>query len=164
MSERDPDSFPRQGYEGLWVDRRVARPEGDENFQRGLTFEWLVPTGHWVAVSDGGLDNWLSFSFSPDEVQPRVLGSSQRCTHENPQFDSLVDRGRFGPCENEGVKGAEHSDPREPLEDHQWGLGFLSSLTEVVEEDMTSDDETSSDDSSTEAIETEITSSDEEVK
>ena len=121
MGERDPDSFPRQGYEGLRVDRRVARPEGDKNFQRGLTFEWLVPTGHWVAVSDGGLDNWLSCGFSPDEVQPRVLGSNQRYTHENPQFDTLVDRGRFGPCENDGVKGAEHSDPREPLEDHHWG-------------------------------------------
>ena len=75
------------------------------------------------------------------------------------QFDTLIDRGRFGPCENDCVKGAEHSDPREPLEDHHWGLGYLGSLTEVVEEDMTSDDETSSDDSSTEAIETEITSS-----
>ena len=79
------------------------------------------------------------------------------------QTCNFVDRGRFGPCENDGVEGAEHSDPREPLEDHHWGLGFLSSLTEVVEEDMTSDDETSSDDSSTEAIKTEITSSDEDV-
>ena len=78
MSERDSDIFPRQGYVGLWVDRRVPRPVGDENFQRGLTFKWLLPTGHWVAVSDGGLDNWLRCSFSTDEVQPRVLGSNQR--------------------------------------------------------------------------------------
>ena len=68
-----------------------------------------------------------------------------------------------GPCENAGVKGAEHSDPREPLEDHHWGMGFLSSLTEVVEEDMTTDDETSSDDSDSVAIEPETTSSDEDV-
>ena len=39
----------------------------------------------------------------------------------------------------------------------------LSSLTEVVEEDMTSDDETSSDDLWTEAIEAKIISSDEDV-
>ena len=32
MSERDPDSFPRQGYDGLWVDKRGSRPVGDENY------------------------------------------------------------------------------------------------------------------------------------
>ena len=37
MTERDPDIFPRQGYEGLRVDRRVPRPVGDQNFQPGLT-------------------------------------------------------------------------------------------------------------------------------
>ena len=45
-----------------------------------------------------------------------------------------------------GVELVEHSDPREPLEVHYWGLGYLSSLTEVVEEDVTTEDITSSDD------------------
>ena len=62
-----------------------------------------------------------------------------------------------------GVELVEHSNPREPLEVHYWGLGFLSSLTEVVEEDMTTEDETSSDDSDSVAIEPETTSSDEDV-
>ena len=57
LSRRNPDSFPRQGYDGLRVDRGVARPVGDENFQRGLTFGWIIPTGHWVAVSYCGLAN-----------------------------------------------------------------------------------------------------------
>ena len=46
-----------------------------------------------------------------------------------------------------GVVLVEHSDTREPLEVHYWGLGYLSSLTEVVEEGVTTEDITSSDES-----------------
>ena len=73
LSRRNPDSFPRQGYDGLLVDRGVARPVGDENFQCGLMFEWIIPTGHWVAVNDCGLANWLNCGFSAEELQPKVL-------------------------------------------------------------------------------------------
>ena len=39
----------------------------------------------------------------------------------------------------------EHSDPKEPLEVHYWGLGYLSSLTEVDESDfVVTDTETAS--------------------
>ena len=61
-----------------------------------------------------------------------------------------------------GVKLVEHSDPREPLEVQYWGLGYLSSLTEVVEKEMTTEDETSSDESDSVAIEPETNSSDED--
>ena len=40
---------------------------------------------------------------------------------------------------------AKHSDPREPIEVHYWGLGYLSSLTEVDESDsVVTDTETAS--------------------
>ena len=48
-----------QGYQGLEVDRESIRPVGDENFQRGLTLEWIIPRGHWVTVGDDSLANWL---------------------------------------------------------------------------------------------------------
>ena len=69
-------------------------------------------------------------------------------------YARLIDRGRFNEnCENQGVERGSHVDPREPTDDTHWGLGFLNSLTEVVEEDVTSEEETSSDDSSTEVTE-----------
>ena len=69
-------------------------------------------------------------------------------------YARLIDRGRFNEnCENQGVERGEHDDPREPTDDSHWGLGFLNSLTEVVEEDVISEEETSSDDSSTEVTE-----------
>ena len=52
--------------------------------------------------------------------------------------------------------------PREPIEVHYWGLGFLSSLTEVVEEDVTTENETSSDESDSVVTEPETTSRDED--
>ena len=113
-------------------------------------------------ILDSGVANWLGYCFLSQEVQPRVLAWHQRCTHENPQYDTHVDRGRFDPCENVGVELVEHSDPREPLEVHYWGLGYLSSLTEVVEEDMTTEDETSSDESDSVAIDPETNSSGED--
>ena len=76
----------------------------------------------------------------------------------------MYDRDHFEEnCENQGVERGEHVDPREPTEDTHWGLGFLNSLTEVVEEDVTSEEETSSDDSSTEVTEPLTNSSDEDV-
>ena len=79
-------------------------------------------------------------------------------------YARLIDRGRFNEnCENQGVERGSHVDPREPTDDTHWGLGFLNSLTEVVEEDVTSEEETSSDDSSTEVTEPLTTSSDEDV-
>ena len=130
-----------------------------QNFQIGLTFEWLVPTGHWVAVSDSGVANWLRCRQTALELQPRVLASNQRCTHEYPQVDTHVDRGRFDSCQNVSVNLTEHSDPREPVEVHYWGLGYLSSLTEVVEEDVTTEDDTSSDESDSVGPDTETASS-----
>ena len=91
---------------------------GDENYQRGLMSES-------VAVSDCGLANWLNCGFSESELQPQVLGPDMRCSHECPQLDALIDRGRFDPCETQGVEGAEHVDPREPIEDNHWGAGVL---------------------------------------
>ena len=46
MSRRNPDS-PHQGYKWLQVNRELARPLGDEDFQRGLMLEWIIPRGHW---------------------------------------------------------------------------------------------------------------------
>ena len=57
---------------------------------------------------------------------------------------------------------AEHSDPREPIEVHYWGLGYLSSLTEVVEKNVTTKDVTSSDESDSVVTEPETTSSGED--
>ena len=56
----------------------------------------------------------------------------------------------------------EHSDPKEPLEVHYWGLGYLSSLAEVVEEDVPTEDETSSDESDSVGTDTETASSGED--
>ena len=104
--------------------------------------EWLIPRGQWVAVGDDGLANWLNCGFSERELQPKVLAPDMRCSHECPQLDTLIDMGRFiMNCENQGVERGEHDDPREPTEDTHWGLGFL---TKVVEEDVTSEEESSS--------------------
>ena len=73
-----------------------------------------------------------------------------------------MDRGRFDLCQSVSVNLVEHSDPREPLEVHYWGLGYLSSLTEVVEEDVTTEDETSSDESDSVVTYTETASSGED--
>ena len=144
------------------MDRAIPRPVGNLNWQRGLTYEWLIPTGHWVASYGSGVANWLRCRHTSLEVQPRVLASNQRCTHECPQVDTHVDRGRFDPWQNVSVNLTEHSDPREPIEVHYWGLGYLSSLTEVVEEDVTTEDETSSDESDSMVTEPETTSSGED--
>ena len=163
MSRRNPND-PHQGFEGLQVDGESTRPQGDENFQRGLTLEWIIPRGHWVAVGDNGLANWLRCGFSERELQAKVLSPDMRCSHECPQLDTLIDRGRFKDnCENQGVQRGEHVDPREQTDDIHWGLGFLNNLTEVVAEDVTAEEETSSDDSSTEVTEPLTTSSDEDV-
>ena len=76
-----------------------------------------------------------------------MLKATQRCTHLCPQLDPMLDRGRFDPCLTLGVNLSEHSDPRGPTEVHYWGLGYLSNLTEVVEEDVTTEDDTYSDES-----------------
>ena len=126
--------------------------------------EWIIPRGHWVTVGNDGLANWLNCGFSKEELQPKVHGPDMRCSHECPQLDTLIDRGRFKEsCETQGVEGAEHVDPREPTEDTHWGVGYLNSLTEVVEEDVTSEDEASLDDSSAEATEPLTTSSGKDV-
>ena len=91
-----------------------------------------------------------------------MLKANQRCTHECPQLDSLLDRGRFDPCLTVSVNLIEHSDPRGPIEVHYWGLGYLSNLTEVVEEDVTTEDDTSSDESNSVGPETETASSGDE--
>ena len=92
--------------------------------------------------------DWLRCGFTEKERQPKVLAPGMHCTHECPQLDTLLDRGRFDKnCEKQGVKRGEHEDPREPTDDTHWGLGFLTSLTEVVEvveEDVTSEEESSS--------------------
>ena len=73
-----------------------------------------------------------------------MLAPGQRCTHECPQFDTMLDRNRFHEDDQQhGVKRGEHDDPREQTEDTHWGLGFLTSLTEVVEEDVTIEEESS---------------------
>ena len=93
-----------------------------------------------------------------------MLAPGQRCTHECPQLDTLLDTNRFNKkCEKQGVKRGEQDDPREPTEDTHWGLGFLTSLTEVVEEDVTSEEESSPEDSSSEVSENSSTSSDKDV-
>ena len=99
------------------------------------------------------------------ELQPRVLSSGQRCTHICPQRDPMLDRGRFDTCLTLRVNLNEHSvvDPRGPSEVYNWGLGYLSSLTEVVEEDVTTEDDTSSDESNSEGAESDAaTTSDDE--
>ena len=118
-----------------------------------------------MAVSDSGSANWLRCRYSAQEVQPRVLAWSHRCTHKNPQYDSYVDRGRFDPCLTLDVNLSEHSDPRGPTEVYYWGLGYLSNLTEVVEEDVTTEDDTSSDESNSEGADNDTaTTGDDEEK
>ena len=65
----------------------------------------------------------------------------KRVRMKTPQYNTHIDRGRFDPYESVSVILVEHYDPREHLEVHYWGLGYLSSLTE---EDVTTEDETSS--------------------
>ena len=85
---------------------------------------------------------------------------SQGC----PQFDTLLNRNQFDEDgEKHVVKRGEHDDPRELVEDAHWGLGFLSSLTEVVEEDVTTEEESSSEVSSSDVSDNSFTSSDEDV-
>ena len=127
--------------------------------QRGLTFAWVIPRGHWVASYGSGVANWLSSRQTDKELQPRVLKPNQRCTHECPQVNTHVERGRFNLCQSVSVNLVEHSDPREPIEVHYWGLGYLSSVTEVVEEDVTTEDDTSSDESNSVGPDTETASS-----
>ena len=56
-----------------------------------------------------------------------------------------MDGGRFDLCRSVSVNLVVHLDPREPLEVHYWGLGYLSSLTEVDESDsVVTDTETAS--------------------
>ena len=145
MSLKDCDSIPQPGYEHLKLNRSIPRPLGNLNWQRGLTFEWVIPRGHWVASYGSGIANWLSSRQTDQELQPKVLAPNQRCTHEFPQVDTHVDGGRFDLCRSVSVNLVEHLDPREPLEVHYWGLGYLSSLTEVDESDsVVTDTETAS--------------------
>ena len=69
--------------------------------------------------------------------------------------------GCFDPCLTVSVNLNEHSDPRGPIEVH-WGLGYLSNLTKVVEEDVTTEDDTSSDESNSVGPETETACSGDE--
>ena len=165
MVLRDVGPISRPDYRHINPDRTVLKPRGDYNWQRGLTFCWVIPRGHWVATSKSGLGNWLACRQEEQELQPRVLSASQRCTHICPQLDPMLDRGRFDPCLTLGVNLSEHSDPRGPTEVHYWGLGYLSNLTEVVEEDVTTEDDTSSDESNSEGAESDTaTTGDDEEK
>ena len=158
MQNRDVGPESRPDYQDITVDRTVLRPRGDENWQKGLTFCWVIPRGHWVISSEDGLGNYLALRQVDSELQPRVLRSWERCTHINPVRDPIMDRGRFDNCPSLNMR--EHSnvvDPRGPSEVYYWGLGYLSSLTEVVEEDVTSDDDTSSDESDSEEAESDAT-------
>ena len=57
MSLRDCDNIPRPGYEHLKLDGSIPRPLGNLNWQRGLTFAWVIPRGHWVASYGSGVAN-----------------------------------------------------------------------------------------------------------
>ena len=73
----------------------------------------------------------------------------------------MLDRNRFDEDgEKHGVKRGEHDDPREQTEDTHWGPGFLTSLTEVVEEDVTTEEESSPEVSSSDVSDNSSTSSD----
>ena len=69
--------------------------------------EWIIPTGHWRAVSAEGQENWLRCGFGEGEIQPRVLALGQRCSHECPQYEGLKG----------DVMRDQHEDPRELIED-----------------------------------------------
>ena len=165
MVHRDVGPVSRPDYTHLNPDRTVPKPRGDYNWQRGLTLCWVIPRGHWVATTASGLGNWLASRQVKKELQPRVLKATERCTHQCPQLDPMLDRGRFGTCLTLSVNLSEHSDPRGPTEVHYWGLGYLSNLTEVVEEDVTTEDDTSSDESNSGGAETDTSATgDEEEK
>ena len=160
----DPQSRP--GYEHVLVDRTELRPRGDENWQPGLTYCWVVPRGHWVISNDDGLGRYMAHRQLDSELQPRILHSWERCTHIQPVRDPCIDSGRFDHCPSLTMRedSNPHSvvDPRGPTEVYYWGFGFLSSLTVVVEEDVTSDDETSSDESEAEETDSDVTATGEE--
>ena len=40
--------------------------------------EWIIPRGHWVAVGEDGLANWLRCGFTEKELQPKVLAPFMR--------------------------------------------------------------------------------------
>ena len=153
----------RPSYEHIQVDRTALRPRGDENWQQGLTYCWVVPRGHWVISNEDGLGRYLAHRQLDSELQPRILHSWDRCTHINPVRNPIMDSGRFDHCpslimrENSSVV-----DPRGPSEVYYWGFGYLSSLTVVVEEDVTSDDETSSDESESEETDSDVTATSED--
>ena len=68
------------------------------------------------------------------------LANSAICNQVQSLF---FDKGCFSKnCENQGVERGEHVDPREPTDCTHWGLGFLNSLTEVVDEDAASEEVT----------------------
>ena len=67
-----------------------------------------------------------------------------RCTHENPRYDHALDCN----CFDEGEKGVvikgEHEDPRVPIEEVHWGVGYHAPLIEVIEEYESSSEVSSS--------------------
>ena len=163
MINRDVGPQSRPDYEDILVDRTVLRPRGDENWQKGLTFCWVVPRGHWVISNEDGLGNYLAHRQVDSELQPRVLHSWERCTHINPVRDPIMDSGRFDHCPSLSMReNSNVVDPRGPSEVYYWGFGYLSSLTVVVEEDVTSDDETSSDESESEETDSDVTATGED--
>ena len=79
----------------------------------------------------------------------RERGNSAEGARSWTMFHTL-DRNRFDEFgEKCGVIRGEHEDPREQVEDAHWGLGYHSPLTEVVEEDETTEEVSSSGDSDT---------------
>ena len=89
-----------------------------------------------------------------------MLTPAKRCTHDNPVYNIDLDCNRF----EEGDKVDEHDDPREPNQDVHWGVGYhFSLLTEVVEEDESSEEESSLEVASSGDSDTEISSTDEDV-
>ena len=68
-----------------------------------------------------------------------MLAPCQRCTHECPQYKTSLDRNRFDKGDKDGVVRGKHENPRELIEDACWGFGYHSPLTEVVEEDESSE-------------------------
>ena len=60
------------------------------------------------------------------------------------QYDIGLDFNCFNKGENADVVRGEHDDPRELVEDVHRGVGYHSPLTEVVEKDESTDEDSSS--------------------
>ena len=162
MNMRDADDIThRPGYESVVLDRTLPKPWGDYNWQRGLTHCWVIPRGHFVITNPVGERRYMQHRQLESELQPRTLLPGERCTHVQPVLDHCIDHGRFDRGQTLTWRKVPnpHSavDPRADAEVYYWGLGFLASLTVVVEEDATTDDETSSDDSESQVADSDAT-------